>query len=173
MKYELDRLGPDNFERMIQSLVQGKEPKTIICGDGPDGQREFFIHDAQFEVLSGKYADGYTVGQAKYKSPDGKEGDWTWLRKNLKYELDGFRSKQKECPDKIPNTYLFFTNLILTPVADSGLRDKAEKLATGYRDMIPNILLFGANDIRSMLENNRDVARSYASFILPGDVLSI
>ena len=52
------------------------------------------------------------------------------------------------------------------------MRDKAEELINEYRDLIPNILIFGADDIRTMLENNRDVAQTYNEFILPGDVLS-
>ena len=171
MRFELNRLGSDGFEQMIQSLIQAKERETVICGDGPDGQREFFVRNAQFEVVSGQYARGYTVGQVKYKSPDGKEKDWDWLRRNLKNELDGFRQKQEESPEKVPDTYLFFTNLALTPVADSGLRDKAERFVNSYRDVIENIFLYGADDVRSMLDNNRDVAQGYASFILPGDVL--
>ena len=92
MTYELNRLGTAKFEELIQSLVKGIEPSAIIYGKGPDGQREFTCRDAHFEVLVGKYAHGYTIGQAKFKDPDGKEKDSDWLRKNLKDELDGFRS---------------------------------------------------------------------------------
>ena len=173
MRYELDRLGSGNFEKLIQSLVMGLAGvSSTIYGDGPDGQREVCIENAHFHINNSESAHGRTIAQAKYKSPDGKEKDWDWLRKNLKEELDGFRRKTKTHPHVVPETYLFFTNIILTPVLDKGTRDKTEKLISKYKDIIPNIIVLGADDIRALLENNREVARSYSSFIMPGDVLS-
>lgn len=173
MRYELDRLGSGNFEKLIQSLVMGLAGvSSTIYGDGPDGQREVCIENAHFHINNSESAHGRTIAQAKYKSPDGKEKDWDWLRKNLKEELDGFRRKTKTHPHVVPETYLFFTNIILTPVLDKGTRDKTEKLISEYKDIIPNIIVLGADDIRALLENNREVARSYSSFIMPGDVLS-
>lgn len=173
MRYELDRLGPDNFEHMIQSLIRGLAGiSTIVFGDGPDGQREASIENANFHIAGTKTVYGRTIAQAKFKSPDGKDKDWDWLRKNLKQELDGFKTKTKTHPHIIPETYLFFTNIVLTPVLDKGIRDKSDKLISEYRDIIPNIIILGADDIRTLLENNREVARSYSSFIMSGDVLS-
>lgn len=170
LRYDLSRLGPNEFERMIQSLVQGIEPSTIICGDGRDDGREFFVHDANFEVLDGKYAHGYAVGQAKYKTST-NDDDITWVKSQLRGELQKFTMKKVTNPEKVPETYLFFTNVVLTPYGVKGGRDKVEKFISYYRDLIPNILVFGADDIYAMLDNNRDVARCYTSYILPGDVL--
>lgn len=170
LRYDLSRLGPYEFERMIQSLVHGIEPSTIICGDGRDDGRELFVHDANFEVLDGKYVHGYTVGQAKYKTSN-NDDDITWVKSQLGGELKKFTKKKRSNPKKVPETYLFFTNVVLTPYGDKGGRDKVEKFISDYRDLIPNILVFGADDIYAMLDNNRDVARRYTSFILPGDVL--
>lgn len=172
MKYELERLGPDNFEHLIQSLVRGIAGNSaIIFGSGADGQREAVIENADLMLGNGAAAHGRTVVQAKFKGPDTKQEDWPWLRKNLKDELDGFKKKATTHPHIVPETFLFFTNIILTPVLDSGIRDRAEKFVAGYKGIIPNIILLGADDIRTMLDNNRDVARCYASFIMPGDVL--
>ena len=85
--------------------------------------------------------------------------------------MEGFKEKSTSHPHIVPETFLFFTNIVLTPVLDSGIRDRAEKFVVDYKSIIPNILIFGADDIRAMLDNNRDVARCYASFIMPGDVL--
>ena len=170
LKYDLSRIGSLDFEQMVQSLVKKIEPTTIICGAGRDDQREFFVHNADFEVTNNKYAHGYTVGQVKYKSST-KADDVSWVRQQLKEELDGFRKKQKDQPQKIPETYLFFTNVVLTPVGDVGGRDRIEKFKANYQDIIPHILVFGGDDICAMLDNNRDVARCYTSFIMPGDVL--
>lgn len=172
MKYELDRLGADNFERLVQSLIRGVARDTaIIFGDGPDGQREAGVESSDFAINDDVMAHGHTVVQAKFKSPDGKEKDWPWLRKNLEHELEGFRRKLATHPHVVPETYLFFTNIIITPVLDDGVRDQAERFAAQYKNVIPNIFIFGADDIRTMLDNNQDVARCYASFIMPGDVL--
>ena len=174
MNYELNCLGSQEFEKMIQSLVKGIEPSVKIYGSGPDGQRDFACDNANFEITIGKKILGYTVGQIKFKDPNGKEEDWNWLRCNLKSELDGFR-KRKESgsnSESIPDTYLFFTNVVLTPKERTGLRDKAEDFVKEYSDVIPNIQLFGADDIRRMLDNNSDVRTRYAGFISSGDVLS-
>lgn len=172
MKYELERLGPDNFEHLIQSLIRGVAGNSaIIYGSGADGQREAVIENADLMICDGAVARGRTVVQAKFKGPDTKQGDWAWLRKNLKDELEGFKEKSTTHPHIVPETFLFFTNIVLTPVLDSGIRDLAEKFVVEYKGIIPNIIIFGADDIRTMLDNNRDVARCYASFITPGDVL--
>lgn len=172
MKYELERLGSDNFEHLIQSLVRGvADNSAIIFGSGADGQREAVIENADLVICDGVTAHGRTVVQAKFKAPGTKQGDWDWLRKNLKDELEGFKGKSTTHPHIVPETFLFFTNIVLTPVLDSGVRDRAEKFVTEYKDIIPNVIILGADDIRTMLENNRDVARCYASFIMPGDVL--
>lgn len=173
MKYELDRLGPDGFEKMVQSLIQGVfSIPTIIFGDGPDGQREAVIENADKLVQEGVLAKGRTIIQAKFKSPNGKQKDWTWLQINLKKELEGFKKKTITHPDLVPKTYLFFTNIVVTPVLDKGIRDQALELIAKYKDVIPAVYLFGFDDICAMLDNNINVAKSYAAFITPGIVLS-
>ena len=174
MKYELDRLGPDAFEHLIQSLIRGVAGNgAIIFGDGPDGQREAVIEHANHKITGDIRAQGLTIVQAKFKSPEGQKSNWDWLRDNLQAEMDGFQKKSASHPHLIPETFLFFTNIILTPVLDKGTRDRAEQFVLKYKDLIPNIIILGADDIRAMLDNNREVARSYASFIMPGDVLTV
>lgn len=174
MRHEFDRLGPDSFEHMIQALTSsifGIRVKTY--GDGPDRQREAVVEDADDSICDGVKALGRTIIQAKYKSPDGKQGDWDWLRKNLKEELDGFVDKAKADPAFVPKTWVFFTNVVLTP-AKGGLRDKVDEFVgqDKYRKLIPHIYVLGADDIRAMLDANSDVARRYAAFLTPGDALA-
>lgn len=173
MKHELGRLGTDRFEQMIQAIISGTAGfSAAIFGDGPDGQREAVIDEIDIPITGTVKTKGRTIVQAKYKSPDGKEDDWTWLRKNLKSELDRFREKAVSHPEYIPETYLFFTNIILTPTLDSGIRDKADQFAAKYSDLIPDIHIFGADDIRAMLDNYPAVVKTYADFLTPGIVLS-
>lgn len=172
MKHELERLGPDGFEKLIQALMTklfGIQVK--IYGDGPDRQREALIENAHYEICSGVEALGRTIVQAKFKSPDGSAKDWGWLRKQLKEELDGFAKTAKSDPEFIPETWLFFTNLILTP-ANGGLKDKVDAYIDSYRTLIPHIYVLGADEIRALLDAYPEVACRYAAFLTPSDVLA-
>lgn len=182
MKYELDRLGATKFEEMIQSLIQGIAgvQKVQVFGKGPDGQREATIQNGDHHIITRKdefaekfprevYTHGYTIVQAKYKSPEGKEEDWKWLRRNLKDELERFREKDET---QWPQSYLFFTNIVLTPVLNSGIIDKVNQFVSSYQDMIPEIHVLGQDDIRAMLDNNPNVVDSYTEFITPSHVLA-
>lgn len=172
MQKELDSLGADVFERLVQSLVQKITGlKFEIFGDGPDGQREGVIEDADFKLDEKHRIIGRTILQAKYKSPESKTDTWQWLKTNLLDELEKFKKISEEEPEYVPNTWLFFTNITLTPVKNTGLHDKAQSLIKPYRSIIDNILFFGKDDILSMLDNNRDVATAYASFLMPGDIM--
>ncbi len=171
MNYSFDKLGADVFENMVQSLIQKQLGiNTQIFGDGPDGQREACIENGQI-TLGGNAYTGKMFFQMKFKEPDGNVKDWDWLRAQLKKELDSFRDKKEEDPDYLPEVWIFFTNVSLTPVKDIGLRDKANKFVKDYLDVIPQIVLCGPDEIKSLLDNNREVATAYASFILPGDIL--
>lgn len=173
MRYDLDQLGSDSFEHLIQSLVRGIAGNSVaVFGDGPDGQREAVIEESkEYSINDTVTTHGRTIIQAKYKSPNTKTEDWPWLRNNLKDELEGFRGKALTHPDAVPETLLFFTNIVLTPVLNNGIHDKAEAFISQYKDIIPQIYVFGADDIQVMLENNRDVATCYAGFIMSGDIL--
>lgn len=168
MKYELSTLGADGFERLIQSLLGGE-----TFGDGPDGQREAVLHCERLEALPGLELRGYTVAQAKYKSPGGKEKDWPWLEARLNQELDQYARKKEKDPALVPETWLFFTNLILTPKEETGLKDKAMKHAKDrHPGLIPNIYILGADDLRVMLDRSPAVAASYSVFLTPSHLLN-
>lgn len=172
MKHELERLGPDGFEKLIQTLMTTLFGIRVeIFGDGPDRQRETLIKNAHYEICNGVEALGRTIVQAKFKSPDGSAKDWDWLRKQLKKELSGFAEKAKSEPEFIPETWLFFTNLILTP-AKGGLKDKADDFVDEYRTLIPHIYVLGADEIRALLDAHPEVARRYAAFLTPSDILA-
>lgn len=172
MKHELNRLGPDGFEQLIQTLMSKLFGIRVkIYGDGPDRQREAVIDNAHYQINNSVEVLGRTIVQAKYKSSDGKTADWTWLRSNLKKELDNFAKKAKKEPTFLPNTWLFFTNVILTP-GKGGVKDKADGFVANYKHLIPNIYILGADEIRSLLDANSDIARRYAAFLTPGDALA-
>ncbi len=172
MRYDLNKLGSEEFEHMIQSLVQDIAGIGYqIFGDGPDGQREGVIEDASFLNIGNEKYSGKCYIQAKYKADPNKGNEWAWIRNNLKNELDRFKEKQQQDATYIPNVWWVFTNIILTPKKDTGLRDKVNAFLEEYKTVIPHIFVYGADDICAMLDNNRNVAKRYAEFITPGDIL--
>lgn len=124
MRYDFDKMDADSFELMVRSL--NERIFGIKCeqyGLGPDGQREFTF-DGDITDPSGTVFRGKTFGQVKYKYPVTKEDDYIWLKTEIAGELERFRQKEKEY---IPENYLFYTNVVLTPMKDQGVKDKIEK----------------------------------------------
>lgn len=158
----------DSFELMIRSL--NEKVFGIKCeqyGLGPDGQREF-VFEGDITDMSGTVFKGRTIGQVKYKYLTTKMDDYKWLENEIENELNRFREKDKEY---IPENYLFYTNIVLTPAKDTGVKDKINKYIKENNDVIPNFYVKGYDEICALLDNNRDVAICYACHILPGDVL--
>jgi hypothetical protein len=169
-KYELDRLNNSEFEHLVQALsTKIFNYENIVFGSGPDGARE-----VTFEgncIIDEKTINGYYVIQAKFKeSSTSKDSqDWKWAQTEFKKEMDKFKNKKRGL--RTPDVYLFFTNIRFTSVSKTGGRDKIEEFKKGYIPLIPNIRIYGYDDICKFLDNNRDVATSYSSFILPADIL--
>ena len=173
MAYILNNLGSYNFEKLVQSLclkILGEGVK--VYGNGPDGQREATFDGKSNYPSKESSWSGYFVVQAKFKDASTKTGDFTWLSKQFRAEMAGFEKKKKKGA-RIPDNYLFFTNVVLTPKESTGVKDKMDALADSYKSLIPNIAILGNNEICAYLDSNRDIATSYASFILSGDILSL
>ncbi len=172
MNYTLNNLGSKNFEHLVQALSKKIIGEGVsIYGAGPDGQREATFNGKAPYPSAEECWDGYWVIQAKFKEPDTKKVDFLWIRDNFVEEMEGFQKKQQE-GKSIPDNYLFFTNIVLTPVEEKGIKDKINKIADSYKYLIPHIHILGADDIYRFLDGNRDVAVSYSSYILSGDILS-
>lgn len=168
MRYDFSRMSADSFELMVRSL--NEKIFGVRCdqyGLGPDGQREFAF-EGTVKEQTGVSFKGRTIGQVKYKYVTTKEDDYKWLVREIEGELQRFRQKE---PDYIPDNYLFYTNVVLTPVKDTGVKDKIEAYVKSHNDIIENFYVRGYDEICAMLDNNRDVAVSYAATILPGDLL--
>lgn len=172
MSYTLNNLGSKNFEHLVQALCKKIIGEGVsIYGAGPDGQREATFNGKASYPSDMECWDGYWIIQAKFKEPSTKKADYPWLKDCFEAEMINFQKKKEE--DKpIPDNYLFFTNVVLTPVAEKGIKDKIEKIANNYKSLIPHIHIIGADDINRFLDGNRDIAVSYASYILSGDILS-
>lgn len=167
MRYDFSKMSADSFELMIRSLNQGIF--GIACeqyGQGPDGQREF-VYNGRIQDKVGNVFEGTTIGQVKYKYITTKEDDYQWLKKEIDKELKGFEEKDVQYR---PNNYLFYTNIVLTPTKDTGVKDKINKHIEKYKKIIPNIHVIGYDEVCALLDNNQSVRAAYAPYVLPGDV---
>ncbi|EOS37731.1 hypothetical protein C808_03711 [Lachnospiraceae bacterium M18-1] len=168
MRYNFNTMDSDSFELMVRSL--NEKIFGIKCeqyGSGPDGQREFTF-DGDITDMSGTVFKGRTIGQVKFKYPTTNKDDYKWLEKEIDNELKRFCKKDKEY---IPENYLFYTNIVLTPTKDTGVKDKINKFIKENNNIIPYFYVKGYDEICTLLDNNRDVATAYSSHILPGDIL--
>lgn len=168
MRYDFSKMDSNSFEEMVRSLNEGIFGiKCEQYGLGPDGQREF-VFEGSMQDSEGTVFQGRTIGQVKYKYNTTKTDDYNWLVNEIDGELKRFREKDKEY---IPDNYLFYTNIVLTPTKDTGVKDKINTYVKAHNDIIKHFYVRGYDEICAMLDNNRGVATSYAAHILPGDVL--
>ena len=124
MSYNLNRLGSQNFEHLVQALSKKIIGEGVsIYGAGPDGQREATFHGKAPYPSETECWEGYWVIQAKFKEPNTKKADFPWIKECFEEEMNGFREKQGK-GKTIPNNYLFFTNIVLTPVAEKGIKGR-------------------------------------------------
>lgn len=168
MRYDFNKMDADSFELMIRSL--NEKIFGIQCeqyGLGPDGQREF-VFEGELTDLAGVRFDGKTIGQVKYKYLTTKTDDFEWLKKEINGELHRFQEKD---PSYLPDNYIFYTNVVLTPAKDTGVKDKINKYVKENNHIIKKFLILGYDEICALLDNNRDVAACFSCHILPGDLL--
>jgi molecular chaperone DnaK (HSP70) len=169
MEYNFTNIGNEQFENLIQALMQkilGYD--SIVFGKGPDGGRELTFEGKSNFPNAHKNWDGYWIVQAKYKSREEvPKNSFTWVKKHLIKEIKGFQTKKR----KLPDNYIFITNAILTASAETGDRDKIQKLITEYNNLIRNILVIGYDELCKLIDNNLDVRSAYTHLITHGDML--
>lgn len=172
--YDLSGLSTRSFEKLIQALVgRVLGSGTITFGDGPDGGREATFEGKMDYPSEADPWDGYCVVQAKFRQrPKGAKSDSGWALKELEGELKDFADpkKRRRCPDY----YLFATNVVLTPVSDSGGKDQAAALFRKYRKKVPlrDWAIWDGDEIARFLDTYEGIRRAYAAWITPGDVLA-
>lgn len=181
MRYDLNRLGEYEFEDLTQALaLRILGPAVTVFGDGPDGGRE-----ASFEGRL-RYPDpspngvwdGYGVVQAKFRrQPTTTKADTTWFLRQVKAELDAWldphRNRVKR--GRVPQYILFSTNVALSGDPGRGGIDTIDELIGQCRDQGLPLLgwdVWHQTQLFRYLEIHQDIARKYAGFITPGDVLS-
>jgi len=173
MSYDLSKMDNLTFEHISQSLFQSICGLTCkIYGQGRDGKREA-VYDSKATIdVCGKKARGRTFMQAKHKNAQTTTKDLTWLKNELKNEMDGLLSIKNDDPSYLPTNYFLFTNIKLTAVKDAGMKDKIDAYAKTFKHIVPNIHVVGYDEICSLIDNNSDVRQAYFSFLTSGDILS-
>jgi tetratricopeptide (TPR) repeat protein len=175
--YDLDRLGWEEFENLVQALL--KEiigAGTITFGSGPDAARE-----ATFE------------GRAPYPSPEEQwEGRWIFqaklhnvgqigpenARKAVLRDLGSELYKVAVKYEHPCDNYILVTNVPFTSVHETGTHDRIVETITEFREEHPdakipiNIRAWGGDEVSRYLDQYPDIRKTYRHLVTPGDVLA-
>ena len=172
--YDLSKLNSRSFEHLVQSLAaKSIGPGIVVFGDGPDGGREATFDGEVPYSTDGNPWDGYGVFQAKFLTRSrGSKEDGDWAIAQLDRELAKYSEPKSEL--RIPDYFVFATNVVLTAVKDTGSKDKALARLEDFRKKhsLQAYDVWDYDKIRVLLDNNDDVRRGYAAFVTAGDVLS-
>jgi hypothetical protein len=172
--YNLSGLSTRSFEQLIQALAAKIiGPGTIIFGDGPDGGREATFEGAVSYPTKDDGWNGYLVIQAKFKQRlQDSQKDGEWALKQLRHELEIFANPKKN--RRLPDYYIFATNVVFTPVLEQGTKDKAAALFQQFKKKVPvrGYAIWDYDQICTFLDDAEDIRHSYAAWITAGDVLA-
>jgi len=171
-RYELNRLGADEFEALSQSLVKAVIGNgSITFGPGRDGARE-----ATFEGTAESYPSdigpwhGRWLFQAKFHDLNRIAPDKA--RQILLSELDDELDKVVNKYGHQVDHYILITNVPVTGVHLSGTRDKIDREIAPKYSAIRHVHVWGYDDIVQFLVKFPAVRQAYLHFITPGDVLA-
>lgn len=174
--YDLDRLGPIEFEHMVQALlVKHLGANATVFGSGSDGGRELTANSRL--LVDGQPWQGYTVAQVKYhERPGGTAENLAWLRSEMRKELLRWTAKDehgRERRPRKPRNMIFITNVRLSAVPDHGI-DKAFGIFDDFGADLPlaGKAIWHFEQVCRLLDDSTDIRTTYAAFITPGDVLT-
>lgn len=171
-KYNINKLGPKEFEELCQSLVQKIiGPGAKIYGMGKDGSREVtFEGKAPYPSIDEQW-DGKWIFQAKFHDIDriGTDKARMVIKKDIKKELKKITKKYEyEC-----DNYILITNVPLSPVHGTGTKDTIDNdILPEFKEKIPNIHIWGAEEVERHLDAYPEIRRSYSHLLVTGDVIS-
>ncbi|WP_432016198.1 NACHT domain-containing protein [Streptomyces hydrogenans] len=174
MKFNLYHLGPREFENLVQSIAVAElGPRVSVFGAGPDGGREATFEDVNVSPSGGKAWQGYGILQVKHKEvAESRTEEAKWLISEIRKEFGEWRKSSKRNPK--PKYVIFATNVTLSAAPTVGgfdrvsevMREECKKLD------IEDWIIWHSENINRFLEIHDGIRKSYAAWILPGDVLS-
>ncbi|MFJ7158900.1 NACHT domain-containing protein [Streptomyces sp. NPDC101118] len=174
MRFDLSRLGSQEFEHLVQSLTMAEfGPGVGVFGSGADGGREATFDGPVPVTANGHCWNGYGVIQAKYKEHTATpKENATWLIAELKGEMAGWRARKAE-GKRIPSYFVVATNVRLSPQDGGGLDTVEAYFAKTAPELgLKGWLVWHFDVIGTQLANHDSVRTTYASWITPGDVLA-
>lgn len=121
--YSLDHFNPDYFERLSVALAQEFVARGLLpYGAGRDGGREATYEGRMDYPSVSEPWDGYLVLQAKFKRErsEDKRDEATWAIGQLNDEMMAYKRGER----RVPDYYLFVTNVALTPFPEKGGLDR-------------------------------------------------
>ena len=172
--YDLRGLSPRSFEQMVVVLASKLFGPGAITpfGDGRDGGREATFQGQTSYVTNADPWDGYGVLQAKFlQRPRDSTFDGDWALSQLDKELSVFEAPSS--PRKIPEYYIFVTNVVLTPVAEVGSKDRVLKRMGDFAQAknLKGYDVWDYDKIRMLLDGDVDVRSAFRAWITTGDVI--
>ncbi|WP_157694614.1 MULTISPECIES: NACHT domain-containing protein [unclassified Leifsonia] len=176
MDYNLDSLGPRNFEHLTQALLARKiGPKLSVFGDGPDGGREAIWNGEAPSFGRSNDWNGYGVLQAKFKvHTSDVSANLTWLKSVVRKEISEWTRPDSKRYEK-PEYLLFVTNVRLSSVPGAGkddIRAELSRLVSEADLPIKEVQLWDYHELITQLDDAEDIRRRYAAFLTPGDVIA-
>ncbi|SIE55687.1 Predicted NTPase (NACHT family) [Mycobacteroides abscessus subsp. abscessus] len=171
VRYELNRLGPLEFENLAQALLKEIIGNgTITFGAGADGAREA-TYTGKANYPSDKLNwSGKWVFQAKYHDIElqGIDKCRRALLRDLKSELEKITNQY----DYRVDNYIMVTNVPLSGNHSSGNIDRIAEIASDYKEKISNITVWGADEVNRFLDRYPNVRTSYLHLVVPGDLIA-
>ena len=171
-KYDLLRLGSEEFEHVVQALLNSLfGVETIIFGKGRDGAREAtFKGTARLYASSPKLRTGSWIVQAKFH--DYERAGAPKARSAVLAELDDELNKIVHVYKHACDYYILATNVPLSGTATKGSLDVIDQSIRSKYPSIKEILVLAYDNICRMLDAHADVRKAYLHLITPGDLLA-
>jgi len=171
-KYNFDALGPQEFERLCQTLVQQIiGPGVKVYGMGSDGSREATFQGKAPYPSKEEQWEGSWIFQAKFH--DVQQIGPKEARRLLIAELDDELSKITEKYRHPCDNFILVTNVTLTPVFQRGIKDKIDKeIIPKHHHAIEHIHVWGADEICRFLDAYPDIRQTYAGLLVSGDIIA-
>ncbi len=171
LKYDLNKLGSDDFERLCQSLLKEIIGNgTITFGAGKDAAREAtFKGKAKYPSESNQW-DGSWIFQVKFHDVQllGVDKARQQVISDLKKELDKIVNKYRHSCDN----YILITNVPFSSVFQSGTHDQLTKIANNFSPPIINIAVWGADDLNGFIQKYTAIRNAFPQFLTPNDVIA-
>jgi len=172
--YDFKGLSPRSFEHLVQAIAVAEIGlRVTVFGDGRDGGREATF-DGSTSPGSPFEWSGYGVIQAKFRQrpTDDSETDGEWAVEQLRNELADYEKSNP--PRRIPEYFIFSTNVILTPYPELGGKDKVRRELGNWANKhgLKGWAVWDFDQLCTYLDVHEGIRRTFAAWTTSGDVLA-